>query len=822
MKRKGASKRCGRVLVVDDSRVVRTVVAEGLRRAGHEVDEAPDGSAAVELLDRDCYDVVMTDLHMPGLDGFGLLDSVKRGDSGTEVIILTGTHAQDITAALRALRSGAHDFLTKPLQGADQAVLSVERAIEKKRHREALREAEARYHQLFDRVPIGLYRTSPDGRFLDVNPALVQMLGAASREALLAGNVKAFHIDDEERRRFERELDATGIGHCEKRLRRPDGLVLWVEDDARVIRDPLGAIVCYEGSLRDITERKLAEEALAIKTEQLQTITEATMSFLARGDLGEASAPLLRLALRQTGSPQGFIGVVHDGPVLRIVAQRGLAWGSNRGRDITTEDLPEIRSLRNLFGQVVTNGGRAVCVSRPAASELDGLPEGLPQLEQFLAVPIRSGSEVVGMIGVVNRPTPYSGSEQASLEVLTNATGVIYHSYRRVLREAALEAQLRQSQKMEAIGRLAGGVAHDFNNLLTAISGYGELIAQELPSAGVGRTYAAALLKAAESAAALVRQLLAFSRRQVLQPTRLDLNVIVTDMRDMLRRLIGEDIALDVELDRSLGQVQADRSQIEQVLMNLVVNARDAMPEGGRLQIQTANVNLDDNYVRGHVGAKGGAHVMLRVADSGQGMDAETLSRIFEPFFTTKTGSTKGTGLGLATVYGIVKQADGYIWVDSTLGHGATFTVYLPRIDAVTVAAAPARTTTPSAQGGTEVVLLVEDDDLVRELACQHLARRGYTVLRARNGQEALGVVEGRLDEIAVLVSDVVMPGMTGYQLAQQLRRQRPDIPTLFMSGYSAANPDADSGGSTRSSFLAKPFSLEALAAKVRELIDAA
>jgi len=382
-----------------------------------------------------------------------------------------------------------------------------------------------------------------------------------------------------------------------------------------------------------------------------------------------------------------------------------------------------------------------------------------------------------------------------------------------------LEAQLRQAQKMEAVGRLAGGIAHDFNNLLTAILGSAELLLDTLAPEAPEREDLEEIRKAAKRAGDLTRQLLAFSRQQVLTPQVLDLNVLVANMEKLLRRLIGEDIELRTAPARDLAAVKADPSQLEQVIVNLAVNARDAMPQGGRLTIETANVELDQAYAEQHFPAQPGSYVLLAVSDTGTGMDAATMSRIFEPFFTTKeTG--KGTGLGLATVYGVVKQSGGYIWVYSEPGQGTSFKVYLPR---VTEAPEPTRPGPAAAAPlrGSETVLLVEDDEMVRTLTRRMLEARGYTVLSASRGEDALGVVERHDGPIDLLVTDVVMPGMSGRAVAQRLLELRPGLKVLYLSGYTDDAIVRHGMLEPGIAFLQKPFSADALARKVREVLDA-
>ncbi len=411
---------------------------------------------------------------------------------------------------------------------------------------------------------------------------------------------------------------------------------------------------------------------------------------------------------------------------------------------------------------------------------------------------------------------------EAVISPVRNAAGrvVNYVAVQRdVTRERQLEEQLRQAQKMEAIGRLAGGIAHDFNNLLTIINGYGQLLMERASGEEPLSSQLSEIRKAADRAASLTRQLLAFSRRQVLAPRVLDLNGVVAGMGKMLRRLIGEDIHLLAGLDPELGRVKADLGQIEQVILNLAVNARDAMPQGGKLTIETSNAYLDEAYSREHFNVKAGRYVMLAVGDNGCGMDAETQSHIFEPFFTTKEVG-KGTGLGLAMVYGIVKQSGGYIWVYSELGQGTMFKIYLPRVEGVPKEARALETPAARAQRG-ETILLVEDEGALRVMVCGVLESRGYRVVEARNGTEALVVGEQHEGPIHLLVTDVVMPEISGPKLAERLAVLHREMKVLYMSGYTDEAIVHHGMLDTGAAFLQKPFAPDELARKAREVLDA-
>jgi len=408
---------------------------------------------------------------------------------------------------------------------------------------------------------------------------------------------------------------------------------------------------------------------------------------------------------------------------------------------------------------------------------------------------------------------------QLSVRAVRDGTGGVEY-YETFVRDATeqrrLEGQLLQAQKMEAVGRLAGGVAHDFNNLLTVILSYSDLLLEDLPLDIPDREDVEEIRKAAIAASALTRQLLAFSRQQVLEPRVLDVNTVVASTEKLLTRLLGEDVSLTTSLAVALGAVKVDPGQLEQIIMNLAVNARDAMPRGGRLSIETGNVEMDEGYVSGHPLARPGHYVMLAVSDTGIGMDAATQARIFEPFFTTKEAG-KGTGLGLATVYGIVRQSGGFIWVYSEPGHGTSFKIYLPRVDESVSPAVPAA---PQVVGGSETVLVVEDVAAVRAVTRQMLERQGYRVLEASNGATALSLAQQHQSGIHLLVTDVVMPEVSGRELADQLVQLRPDMKVLFMSGYTDDAIVRHGILQEGIAYLQKPFTPDTLARKVRVVLD--
>jgi two-component system cell cycle sensor histidine kinase/response regulator CckA len=642
--------------------------------------------------------------------------------------------------------------------------------VERRQAVEALRQAEARYRSLFDNALEGIYQTSPEGAVLAANPTLARMLGYASPEELIHHRrnlAQQGYLDARKREEFRRRVEEHGIvTGFEYELQRKDGTRLWVSENARVVRDEQGRVSRYEGTMEDITERKRAEEALARQEARYRTIVEHLNDAFYVHDFRGRLSDLNENACRQTGYSREEL--LAGGLQLIDTPEEAVA-------------MPERMAALLEQGTLLFEG---------AHRRKDGTPV-------FVSVSAR----------VISREG--DGRVQSFVRDITERK-------RAEAEREKLQSQLTQAQKMESVGRLAGGVAHDFNNMLQAILGNAALALQDLPPESPVRESLEEIEKSARRSADLTRQLLAFARKQTIAPKVLDLNETVASMLKMLHRLIGEDIELTWTPGASLWPVKVDPSQIDQVLANLCVNARDAIGGVGTVTIRTTNVTLDDTYVRSHPECVPGDYVMLAVSDTGKGMDLETRSHLFEPFFTTKEQG-KGTGLGLATVFGIVKQNRGLISVYSEPGQGATFKIYLPRAGAQALATATAARNRDLR--GTETVLLVEDEDQILVLAQRILKQHGYTVLAARAPEAALKLAEQHAERIHLLITDVVMPGMNGRELRKQLVALQPELRCLYMSGYTADVIAHHGVLDEGVQFLQKPFTIESLAERVREAL---
>jgi two-component system, cell cycle sensor histidine kinase and response regulator CckA len=641
----------------------------------------------------------------------------------------------------------------------------VQKLKAQKRAHEEIQESEKRYRTLFKSNPQPMWvQDRATLTFLAVNDAAVQHYGY-SVEEFQAMTIKDICVEEEVSPPSEgAPKTKTRFNQgTERKHRKKDGNTIYVQITSNCIEFAARSAELVLAS--DITDRKEAEEALRTANQTLKTLIQASPLAIISCD---------RDTLIKSWNP---------------AAERIFGWNE---LEVLEQPLPMVpgdhqSGSHDLVARVLT--GEVLADIEMRLQRKDGTPIDV----SLSAAPLYDAQRHI--YGIAALAADVSERHQ-------------------------LEEHLRQSQKMEAIGRLAGGIAHDFNNLLTIITGYSQMLLERLDPKSLEHEDVEEILKAGNRASSLTRQLLVFSRKQVLAPQVLDLNVVVTNIDKMLRRLIGEDIELVLELEANLAPVKADPGQMEQVILNLAVNARDAMPQGGKFIIETATVIIDESYSHIHPEVARGCYAMLKVTDTGVGMDAETQKHIFEPFFTTKEKG-KGTGLGLATVFGVVKQTGGYISVSSEVGKGATFTIYLPGLEKWDSPNTESEETHPSATREKESVLLVEDEDGVRLLASKILQERGYTVFSADTPERAIHICENHPGNIALLLTDLVMPGMSGRQLAECLLPRHPEMKVLYMSGYTDDAVLHHGVSDLRAPFLQKPFSADALARKVREVLDA-
>ncbi len=719
------------------------------------------------------FDVLLLDLGLPDSQGLATFERVHHLAPDLPVVVLSGLVDEQI--AVQAVQAGAQDYLVKGPAGWDLLARAIRYAIERQQARAALRASERHFRALIEHSSDGVALLSADGMIVYESPSIARILDQPP-EAMVGRSAFAFlHPDDQAASadlfgQLLHQPRASVTGQF--RYPHSDGTWHWIEaTGANLLDEPsVHAIVV---NYRDITERKRAEAALRESETRLQ--------------------------LAQRCAHLGYIDIdIHTQDVFwadetfRLLGYAPQAFTPTHQHFFERVHPDDVEMLRSEIEQLLT-------------------PSRSSQSEYRI---VRPDGEVRWMYGRGEAVLDDNGRPLRLISILLDIT----ERKRAEVTQLRLEAELRQAQKMESIGRLAGGVAHDFNNLLTVIQGYCDFMQESLPIDHPLREDLVQIQQASERGTALTRQLLAFGRKQILAPTILDLNALVGNLRKMLERLIGEDIALTTALQPDLWRVTADPGQIEQVLMNLAVNARDAMPTGGSLTIETRTVPFDDGDARMHAAMPTGPCVLVAISDTGCGMDDATRSRIFEPFFTTKAPG-QGTGLGLATVYGIVTQSGGTIAVDSAPGRGSTFKIFLPA--SATAASDPA--STPSyagARGGHETILLVEDEAGVRHLARAALHAKGYTILAARDGGEALSVAEQHAGPIDILVTDVVMPRMSGRVLAERLVARRPRLKILFMSGYTDDTVIRHGLLTDRIAFLPKPFTPGTLTAKVREVLD--
>ncbi len=755
------------ILIADDNVDARLALDLLLRDQGYNLAFAKNGVEALERAIALVPDLILLDVKMPGMDGFAVCRHLRANAVLAEVPIILVTAHNEPSARLQGIEAGADDFIAKCFDETE-LLARVRTIIRLNRYRRLLAER-ARFERLVELLPNGLLLIDAAGTIVLANPAALQLLGASWSHEILSQNARSFippeHHEHWDTAFHEVLASPRSIQRLKMSWLRRDGVLFPADVDvAQFVGDeqPLAQVV-----IRDVTDRVQAEMALAEERNLLRTLIDTLPDYVYVKDTTSRFLLGNQAVAQHMGmpTPEALIGKTDH-----------------------TFYPPDLAARYAQNEQAIIQSGQPMINHEEITIDQAGQQRWLLTTK----VPLRDRhGQTIGIMGIG----------------------------RDITERKSLEAQLLQAQKMESVGRLAGGVAHDFNNLLTAILGYSDLALDMLPEDVPGREELHEIQQSAKRATNLTRQLLAFGRKQIISPQALNLNTLIVDMDRLLRRVIGEDIDLITRPAPDLGLVNADPHQLEQVLINLAVNARDAMPDGGKLSITTTNITLEDAYTRQQVDVRAGSYIALTVRDTGIGMDETVKSHIFEPFFTTKEVG-RGTGLGLATCYGIVTQHGGHIQVASALGRGTSFTIYLPRAANTVEEPRPSEPAPVLPQGG-ETILLVEDEKAVRDLAARVLTRLGYSVLEAANGSEALRVAAHYAGAIQLLLTDVVLPELGGKQVADRLVLARPEIKVLFMSGYTDSMIVHHNRLDEGVMFLPKPFSPTALAQKVRAVLDA-
>ena len=711
-----------------------------------------------------------------------------------------------------------------PIHDAEGKVSGVvlvfrDQSLEREVQQELLR-SEARTRRLIEHAPLGICNTTSDGYFVTLNDEMARILGYTTSSEVLQKNpdLGRLYVCPERRRQLVRQLESEGqVKLFEVELFRADQQRIWINLTARVMDRAADGSFVIEAFAVEITERKRTEQELVRNANRMSVLLRLLQTPVK--SVQELLDYALEEVLSLTNSQIGYI-YHYDKERKEFVLNTWSKQVMNSCQVVQPQTCYELDKT-GLWGEAVRQR-RPILVNDFEADNpfKKGCPEGHVRLKRFLTVPIFQNEDVVGVVGVANKEAAYDQEDVLQLQVLMSS---VWKEVARKHAEEAqekMEVQLHQAQKMEAVGRLAGGVAHDFNNILQAMLGYSELLLETLPETNHDRDLVKEVVSEGKRAAILTNQLLAFARKQTIVPKVLDLNGAISAMLKMLNRLLGEDIEVCWKPGCDLPPVKMDPGQIDQILANLTVNARDAITGVGKMTIETAKVYLDDGDCRAHVGITPGEYLMLAVSDDGCGIDKQTQERLFEPFFTTKQRG-KGTGLGLATVYGIVRQNQGAISVFSEPGKGATFKIYLPAyLEEKTEEAQTTGTGLTACVGGKEVILIVDDEESLLRSGVLILKSLGYHVLSAKEPREAIRISEEYPSKIDLLLTDVVMPKLSGRDLQKKLQIQRPSMKSIFMSGYTA-NVIAHHGVLEEGiNFLQKPFTRAALAAKIREALS--
>ena len=785
------------ILIVEDDEGTAELERRALARAGKQVRVVGTVAAALAALAEQSFGAILLDYQLPDGSPWSVFDAAARAEPPVPVILVTAGGDERIAAEV--LRRGGADYVIKTEGFWEQLGAAVDRVIRLAR----IEQANVRLVAMVESSEDAIINRSLEGVILTWNAGAERIFGYSADEAV--GRPLSILVppdrSEEEAAILQRLRAGLATRQFETMRRRKDGSLVDVSVTVSPIFGADRQATSGADITRDISERRRIERGLAIRNEITKVTAEAST-------LAEAAPAFLRVLGEGLGYPSGSLWLGEpDQPAFRRIER----WERRRAGQAGAPAAPVARA-RAEFPAAVWNR-QAVTFLVDENGGGDGPGNGV-------LIPILSRGEARGVIELSGRPSGRPHPSAAEwLSVVGSQVGQFVEKCLAsdLLRES--EDQLRQAQKMEAIGQLAGGIAHDFNNLLSVISGYTEILLERLDPDAYGYRQIAEIEKAGARAAGLTRQLLSFTRQRETEMRVIELNTVIADMKELLERLIGEHIELVTELSEPAGRVRVDANQLEQVVMNLVVNARDAMSGGGRLSITTANLSLDEKFVASHLNVKPGPYVRLAVVDTGTGMDPATQARIFEPFFTTKEVG-RGTGLGLATVFGIVQQSGGHIYVHSEAGRGSTFEVYLPRVEAA-VSPVHATSWAEPKERGSETLLVVEDESQLRTLICMVLEDAGYTAIEAGGPEQALEIAADPGTRVDMLITDVVMPGKGGPELAAEIAKLRPGLKALFVSGYTGRTVAKSGGLDPKAAFLEKPFTSRKLLAKVREVLAA-
>jgi PAS domain S-box-containing protein len=851
------------VLVVDDN-PDNIHALMGALDSGYRVTYATTGRKALEIAkSEDRPDAILLDVMMPEMDGYEVCSRLKASKETWDIPIIFITARDQEVDETKGLNLGAVDFIIKPFsppvvkarlkaalrlkEEMDNRIIltrkledlnkNLENRVQKKtvalqQAHEDLMASERRYRSIYETAIEGIFEVTPQGRLLSASPSLARILGYESPLELITSieNVaEQLYVQPEDRDRFRTMLKQKGeILNFETRFRRKQGDMIWVMICAKVVRNHSRRQSYYQGFLIDITEQKKSQLKSQQQFRELRLLNKVIAASVNETRIESILSTACKELSLAFDLPQAVAVLIDAEPYRATVVAEHLApdVASDAqprcllGQSVALDEQPSVAPLVTATSELVIHD----VTSDPRVKALRGILEerGIGSL---LLMPLALNGHSSGCLVIGSSMRDYFSTDKLRLvrRVADQICGVLARIQLEEQRRQ-LEQQYYQAQKMEAIGHLTGGVAHDFNNILTVILGLSELLRNEADLQSGQHKKLDQIYSSAERAADLVRQLLAFSRQQILQPAPLNFNEILVQFENMMRRIIGEGIDIATKFDPNLDIIKADQGQMEQVVMNLVVNARDAMPQGGRLTIETANVVLDETYASQQVDVRPGPYVMLSVSDTGTGIGKELLPKVFLPFFTTKAKG-KGTGLGLATVHGIVKQSGGHVRVASEPDQGTCFNVYLPRYDKKEAEHTIKRKneTTSEVIEGNESILVVEDDEALKAIVLDTLSGFGYTVWTADRASAALDIFTAQGKAVDLLLTDVVILGEeNGVRLARQMSEQHPRLKVLYMSGYASDTIVHQGVLDPGVNYIQKPFLQQELARKVRETLDEA